>query len=235
MKIQFRYQLIVFGIVLLFNSWSTAYSETVSSPPKKNALTVIEETDSSEIIDTTAKFENNSAPEKNLVASEEPQQSVLFLSKELKGIEGTYDVGFYLTTGGLVAMFLPPPISTVGGITRIVGVPMMGSAAGRANSIALSVDPRYIDPGSGWGWYGTGMSMEVIGSVWFVYELLSHLEIVGATPISFPVVSNPNVLVFPLLTIFTGLVCEGTGWYKFSVRHRKAKQAILDYVLFHSK
>ena len=179
-----------------------------------------------EIVDSTVEFENHDLI---VYSNENKKDDFSLVSNKLESANKMYNAGFYAATGGVIgiaASNFVPGIGSLSGLSFMVGLPVMGVAANHSNGIATQMLPQYKDPGSGWGYYATGIVLSVAGSTWFIYELITNLnpEFIGPVPI-FGIINNSS-FILPVITIFTGLGFEGLSWYKFSKRHQASRIAL---------
>jgi hypothetical protein len=140
----------------------------------------------------------------------------------------TYEVAHWLAIYGLAAMFLPQLVDedvsdltalviTSGFVAFEVGIPLMGSKAGRMAKTVQAVRPEYHPPFSGWPIYWTGKGLQVAGLTLMSLEglVMAFSIVAGDEP-------DQTLLEVAGFSLLGGFLLEGGSWYLFSRVHASA-------------
>lgn len=117
-------------------------------------------------------------------------------------------------------------LMTVALAAYMVGEPLMGGAATSLNRLASGL-PGYRDPGSGWKPYAWSHVLKGAGLGWFMYVLLSNLEVAVVPPFFIPYADISMAEMYPVFALFgAGFASEGYALYQFHSRRNRAMESL---------
>lgn len=186
--------------------------------------------DSSESVETETVVKAPIPPGVRAVDPEAAEAVRMRYSLQIRNARRQYQWGLFTALGGLGIGLLSPELLPapvlLGSLAFMSGELMMGIGADRLNHFAKTV-PGHVDPGSGWGYYVSAWGLKYGGAIWLSYVLLSNYEFVGPRPLLIPYFDVTwRDAALPLLTIATGVLCDGVALYKFHARQKAARSTL---------
>lgn len=186
--------------------------------------------DSSESVETETVVKAPPPSGARSVDAEAAEAVRMRYSRQIRNGRRLYQGGLFTALGGLgIGLLspeqLPAPV-LLGSLAFMSGELMMGIGADRLNHFAKTV-PGHVDPGSGWGYYGAAWGLKMGGSLWLSYLILTSFEFAGPRPVLLPYIDMTwEDAALPLLTIATGVLCDGVALYKFHARQKAARSTL---------
>jgi hypothetical protein len=215
--------LIAVGGKPCFAQWDESDTSSVDMLDADAATPTPEMSTGNTANEAAPKFSSNPSGSDRQNSSQLTEGQKTILLGQVGSGQSLYQFGRVLAWGGLGANVIGsiakvPALSGIGNLSMVVGIPMMGAGAGKAERSSLKLNPNATPANStGWPMYWTGWGLQGAGILLIVTGITSNIEKdeYGDETLSDDA-AGPIILGF--VSIIGGAICHFVAWYQFSER-----------------